>query len=192
MNIEPSNGSREDGVVIRTDTATPTVRGDRTAAAMDLLSGATIVVGLMVLIPVTLFYLFVIGAFVFLPKSDSFEFNGDLLYVLTFFSICGYGLYALWWLVPRMRRVTFGQIPKRVWGGLLGGAVVAMALVLPSTPTQGPGPVSLVSMLAISLMGQFDKLGDLLGGAPLLLLCLVLVVMLLDRWHGNRRARRAD
>jgi hypothetical protein len=192
MNIEPSHGNREDGVVIRADTATPPVRGDRAATAMDLLSGATIVVGLMVLIPTTLFFLIVVAAFLFLPKNDSFEFNGDALYVLSFFLLCGYGLYALWWLVPRMRRVTFGQIPKRVWVGLLGGAVVAMALVLPSTPAQGSGPVNLVSMLAILLTGQANKLGDLFGGAPLLLLVLVLVVMLLDRWHGKRRARRDD
>lgn len=180
MNIEPSNGNREDGVVIRADTATPPVRGDRAAAAMDHLSGATIVVGLMVLIPITVYFLVAIYILLSIPMKDSFVFSGDFLYVLTFFLLCGYGLYALWWLVPRMRRVTFGQIPKRVWGGLLGGAVVAMALVLPSTPTQGPGPVSLVSMLAALLTGQVNKLGDLFGGAPLLLLCLVLVVMLLD------------
>lgn len=191
MNIEPSNGSREAGVVIRTETATPSVRGERMAKAMDRLSELTIIIGLMVLIPLTVYFLLAISLLFSIPMKDSFLFSGGFLFLLTIFFLCGYGLYALWWLVPRMRRVTFGQIPKRVWVGLLGGAVVAMALVLPSTPTHGPGPVSLVSMLTISLMGQFDKLGDLFGGAPLLLLCLVLVVMLLDRWHGKRRARRA-
>jgi len=192
MNIEPSHGNREDGVVIRTDTATPPVRGERMAKAMDRLSGLTIIIGLMVLIPLTVYFLVAISILLSIPMKDSFVFSGDFLYVLSFFLLCGYGLYALWWLVPRMRRVTFGQIPKRVWVGLLGGAVVAMALVLPSTPTLVLVPATLIKIIAISITGQANKLGDLFGGAPLLLLCLVLVVMLLDRWHGKRRARRSD
>lgn len=66
------------------------------------------------LLPTTLLYFF--AAF-FLLVTLMGAGSGDTWKVALIMSLPGYGLYSLWWLVIKHRRVAFSDVPKYIWIG---------------------------------------------------------------------------
>lgn len=143
-----------------------------------LVSGIIAIEALLFLLPATLFYL---GGMLFAVLGFFGANDGGVtpafLVIAAFLLLPGYGLYSLWWLVAKHKKVSSREVPWLIWGGVVVGGLVALLFISPYVVTGLTPPTPFIShnenltvMLAI-------------GGGPLLVALTLLVIM--QPWRRN-------
>ena len=125
---------------------------------------------LLFLVPATFGYL--AGMFILLVGFFQTNKNGfapAFLVLAAILLVPGYGLYSLWWLVIKSRKVTFATIPLFIYGGLIAGALTALLFIFPFLRL-GLSPLT-------PYITHYDNFATMLmfGGGPLLLLITLLL-----------------
>ena len=137
-----------------------------------LVSGIIAIEALLLLLPATLFYL----AGMLIAVLGFFGANrGDVtpvfLVIAAFLLLPGYGLYSLWWLVAKHRKISPHEVPRFIWGGVVVGGLVALLFISPYVISGFTPPTPFVS--------HTDNLTTMLaiGGGPLVVALTLLVIM---------------
>lgn len=127
---------------------------------------------LLFLLPATLFYLAgmliaIIGFF----GANKGGVTPAFLAIAAFLLPPGYGLYSLWWLVAKHRKVSSREVPRLIWGGIIVGALVALLFTSPYLISGFTPPTPYIS--------HTDNFTTMLaiGGGPLLVALSLLFVM---------------
>ncbi|GAB3540534.1 hypothetical protein GCM10027343_09740 [Noviherbaspirillum agri] len=138
----------------------------------------------------------VLQVVVLLVPTTPFYLAGMLILILGFFGanegltpaflilaglllVPGFGLFALWWLVIRLRSIDIGEIPPRIWVGLTLGVGSALLFVSPTVSRRFKPPTPFTP--------QKDMIEKALifGGGPLILVMSLLIVI----WLRGRSRR---
>lgn len=81
---------------------------------------------LLLLLPATLLYfggmIFTVLAF-FSASKDGV--TPAFLALAVLLLLPGYGIYSLWWLVIKNRKISPREVPKFIWGGMIVGGLTA-------------------------------------------------------------------
>lgn len=137
-----------------------------------LVSSIIAIEALLILLPATLFYL--AGMFIavlgFFGASKGVV-TPAFLVMAAFLLLPGYGLYSLWWLVAKHRKVSPCEVPRFIWGGIIVGSLVASLFTSPYVISGLSPPIPFIS--------HTDNLTTMLaiGGGPLLVVLTLLVIM---------------
>lgn len=98
-------------------------------------------------------------------------FTPAFLAITTFLLLPAYGLYALWWLVVKINKVTAQQVPRFIWLGVALGSLLAVLFTLPFL-------ISLFSPAQPVIPAAQDTTTlFLFGGGPLLVALTLLAVV---------------
>ena len=121
-----------------------------------LASGVIVIEALLLLFPATLFYLagmvFSVLGFFGANKSGV---TPAFLAVVAFLLLPGYGLYSLWWLVVKHRKISRQDIPRYIWGGVVVGGVVALIFLSPYVISGFIPPTPVISHSEMSHSGDY-------------------------------------
>lgn len=135
---------------------------------------------LLLLLPATLFYFcsMLIAIFGFFGANKS-GVTPAFLAIAAFLLLPGYGLYSLWWLVAKHRKVSPCEVPRFIWGGIIVGSFVASLFISPYVISGLAPPIPFIS--------HADSLATMLaiGGGPLLVVLTLLVIM--QPWRKSGR-----
>lgn len=145
-----------------------------------LVSGIVAIEALLLLLPATLLY---VGGMIFAVLAFFGANKGGVtpafLALAAFLLLPGYGLYSLWWLVARYRKVSPREVPRFIWGGTIVGGLVALLFISPFLLSGFTPPTKFIS--------QTDNLATMLvfGGGPLLVALTLLLIMQPWRKHDQ-------
>lgn len=139
------------------------------------------------LTPTTLLFL---GGMVFALASFLGANKGTVtpafLAIAVFLLIPGYGLFSMWWLVLKFRKISIAQIPKYIWGGLVVGGITALLFALPFIFTGFNPRTPHISR------GEMFRTLLVLGSGPFLLLITIFVFMWSSRKYGSNHTLNPD
>ena len=133
---------------------------------------------LLLLLPATLLY---VGGMMFLVLAFFGANKGGItpafLALAAFLLLPGYGLYSLWWLVAKYRKVSAHEVPRFIWGGTIVGGLVTLLFISPLLLSGFTPPSQFIS--------QIDNLTTIIvfGGGPLLVALTLLLIVQPWRKH---------
>ncbi len=137
-----------------------------------LVTGIIAMKALLLLLPATLFYL---GGLLFAVLGFFGANKGGVtpvfLAMAALLLLPGYGLYSIWWLVVKHRKLSPREVPSFIWGGMIVGGLVALFCISPFVLSGFRSPTLFIS--------HTDNLTTMLaiGGGPLLLVLTLLIIM---------------
>lgn len=143
-------------------------------------NGIVIIEVLLLLLPTTLLYLggLLLALLVYFGEAG----GGFQLEFLPFFAVLtlpGYGLYCLWWLVIKHRKITFQEVPKSIWAGVIAGSLIALLAVFTFAGSGFKSPTE------FNPVKKNIELMVIYGGGPLIVALTLVVILRQRRGRGD-------
>lgn len=134
---------------------------------------------LILLLPSTMFFLggMLFSIFSFFGANDG-GVTPFFLVIAALLLLPGYGLYSLWWLVLKHRKIYPSAVPRFIWGGVAVGVLVALLFISPILFSGFAPPTP-----TISRTNSFTVMLAI-GGGPLLVALTLLFIMW--PWRKNQ------